>query len=56
MPLPYRLHEDYAPDWDFVAGGARMILTCSVNDASLDVPLHAALHVLFDSKEVGLSP
>ena len=51
-PLPYRLHEDYAPSWDFVGGGARMILTCSANETNFEVPMDAALHVSFDSKEV----
>lgn len=50
--LPYRLHEDYAPNWDFTTGGARMILTCSANDDDFEVPVDAQLHVSFDFKEV----
>lgn len=50
--LPYRLLDDYAPTWDHVSGGQKMILVCAVDDENVRVPPDARLHVAFDQTEV----
>jgi hypothetical protein len=52
--LPFILHEDYAPNWDFICGGSKLILTCSLNAPNnVNIP-SAQLHVLFGSEEASL--
>ena len=52
--LPFTLHDDYAPNWDFTFGGSKLILTCSLNEMNgLNHTLpHAQLHVSFGGEQV----
>ena len=48
--LPFTLHDDYAPNWDFTFGGSKLILTCSLNEMNVSLP-HAQLHVSFGGEQ-----
>ena len=49
--LPFTLHDDYAPNWDFTFGGSKLILTCSLNETSHTSLPHAQLHVSFGGEQ-----
>lgn len=49
--LPFTLHEDYAPNWDYTCGGSKLLLTCSLNEMrEASVPT-AQLHVSFGGEQ-----
>lgn len=51
-PHPFEIL-DYAPNWDFTTGGAKLILSCNFQEqAGLDVS-NEFVHVMFDREEVG---
>ena len=49
--LPFTLHDDYAPNWDFTFGGSKIILTCSLNEMTQTSLPHAQLHVSFGGEQ-----